>query len=184
MDNEHFDEFGIFVRDLQTGDSIEKPRSIAEIAAGQPKPMDAAALLEQHKRDIDRPRERDPFAVDEVVAQERIRREMAKPTLGKSVAEPVFSSPARPEPGDLSYLIGLDQVEAEGDPALPSIMGNNHEPQESPTMVFAKGAGGSRESFLNQPLDKVLEAVASRSTGRAREFALDLAKQAAESEAL
>lgn len=180
MDNNHYSEFDNFLHDLRSGDDGHEP-TLEEVKQHQAKIPTAADLLARHVADIDRVKERDPHAAEQSICQLRMQQELQRPIRkaekdNVTLSGPTFSSEARAQEGDLSWALGESEP---SDTPPAAIMGNNHEPEESPTMVFAKGAGGSRESFLNQPIPAVLQAVAARmpsASGRA--FAEKLARAA------
>jgi hypothetical protein len=187
MDNNHFDaEFHEFVHSC--AEATDKPKTLAQLIEERGRIPSAAELCEARLGAFRREPARDPFEVlttaEEAVAQQRIAQEIRRPTEIKKSAttEPTFEGEAKPEPGDLLYLLlGENEV---GDNEPPAIVGVSSVPNRGRVggSSFAKSTGGPRGSFLNRPFDKVLEAVAGRASVGAAEFARSMAAQARELE--
>jgi hypothetical protein len=183
MDKRDFDEFDLFVSDL--GSETGKPRSLEEIIRERGKILTPGELLEVSNREREQRAEVDPFTrlleAEQAVAQARIEQAIKGPSqFKKSAAEPAFTTEAKAEPGDLSWALGESEP---GDSPLPTIRGTfpNSGRVREPERSFAKSHGSTRGSFLNQPFDKILEAVGERaSTPGARSLAKTLAQEARE----
>lgn len=184
-DEKGMTEFDVFLIDLKNGNTIEQPATLEEIIGRSPKQVTAKDVLEQHRRDIDRPRERDPFAVDEAVAQLRIAREIATPTQPGQTFTPSgapFGKVETPTPQHDELMRALE-LEVEGDPELPEIRGSVVSvPDATPAARFPDHGRAGQRSFLDGSVGEVLTKVADRMSGDAKQFALDLAKQAEEME--
>lgn len=190
-DETRMTDFDLFIHDIRNGDNGE-PRTLEQIVRDTPKELTAKDILEQHKRDIDRPRsERDPHGADQAVAQLRIAQELRQPSEVKKSAttEPDFSNETTHDA--LMVQLGLEV----GDPELPRVdasAGSLRVPVGQPAGLpdhgrvgqdFAKAGGGPQRSFLDGSVSEIFTKVAGRLTGGAREFAEQAAQQA-ESEGL
>ena len=186
MSKDHFDEFDLFIADSANLRDESKPRTVAEIVAERGEIPTAGGLLKAHQADIDRPRERDPFAVEEAVAQERIRRVIAEPIQPGQVFTPSgvpLNKTATPEPkrDELLYLLGAE-IEDSPLPVFESASSLGRTPLE-PGPGLAKRAGGGGRSFLDQELSAVFSHVAARMpSGPGQDFCKSLCAKAAEME--
>jgi hypothetical protein len=178
MSKDHFDEFDLFIADSANLRDESKPRTVAEIVAERGEIPTAGGLLKAHQADIDRPRERDPFAVEEAVAQERIRRVIAEPIQPGQVFTPSgvpLNKTATPEPkrDELLYLLGAE-IEDSPLPVFESASSLGRTPLEpGPGLHLTPGT----------TLPQVLDLIGQRApTAGAREFAKSLAARARELE--
>jgi len=175
LSEKHFDEFDSFLGDCRGETS--RPRSLQDIIRERGAVPSARELCQERLRSFQRESPADPFErlmqAEEVIGQARIGRE-----IKKAAAEPAFEGEATAEPGDLSYLVGLDQVELEGDPRLPAITAASRVPDSGRVgdRILSKRGGGS---LLDGSAGEIFSRVAARMPiGSARRFAESLASRA------
>lgn len=178
MDNKSFDEFDFFLSDLSS--EAGKPRSLAEIVRERGAVPSARELCESRIQSFRQTPEPDPFTQfverEQAISQARIAQEIQRPVQVKkatATTEPEFDADAKPEVGDLAYLVGLDQVESEGDPQLPVIAASfgDH--------ILSKREGG--QGVLAGSFADVMQRVAARASGGAAVLARRLAREWRES---
>ena len=183
MNNDHhYDDFDEFVQNC--GEATAEPKTMAQLIEQRGRIPSAAELCEARLGAFRREPARDPFEVlmtaEEGVAQLRIAQAIRQPADFKKMSSPpTFSSEAKPELGDLSYLVGLDQVEVEGDPPLPTITSRVPDSARVGDHILAKGHGGG---LLSRPFDNIMELVGKRAGGGAAALARSLAREWRETE--
>jgi hypothetical protein len=182
MDNRGFDEFDLFCADL--GHESAEPASLEDIKRRYPKILTPGELLEVSNREREQRAEVDPFTrlleAEQAVTQARIEGAIRQPVeFTKSAAGPEFGEPAKAEVGDLEWALGENEV---GDKEPPAITAASRvlDSARVGDHVLAKGTRAS--VVLSGSFGTIMERVAARASGGARELAKTLAQQWRESE--